>query len=242
MNAINFPCFDSDSAWFSAWRVIGIVPPGWTWDIVAGPDAILGLCFWRTKVRWNHFTRIVTNAVDDEFFHPTQTRSTTARVAFVAPWIGLPGNGSLYFYLIVIEPVPIACPIWIIIATVCVRAGFHEAPLVIVRRLGCVTLAIIDGSDYLRELQEDFTLVLSDAYTFAARHGAWTEISRNEPAREFNFTTLNHDDNLEVRILKIIRQIESNRFCCLKRAACLSEQNGGWKRSRKCSAYPNHKQ
>lgn len=107
-----------------------------------------------------------------------------------------------------------------------------------------MTLAIIDGSNNLREFQEDLTLVLSDAYAFTARHGTRTEITRYEPAKEFNFTALNHDDNLEVRILKIIRQIESNRLCCLKRAACLSGATaGGWKRSGKCErAYPNHKQ
>lgn len=87
-----------------------------------------------------------------------------------------------------------------------------------------MTLAVIDGSNNLREFQEDLTLVLSDAYAFTARHGTRTEITRYEPAKEFNFTALNHDDNLEVRILKIIRQIESNRLCCLKRAACLSER------------------
>lgn len=130
MNAINFPCFDSDSAWFSARRVIGIVPPGRAWYIVAGPDAILGLCFGRAEVRRNHFPRIVAYAVDDELFNATQTRCTAAGVAFVAPWVRFPGYRRLYFYLIVVEPVSVASAIWIIVAAISVRTWLFEAPSV----------------------------------------------------------------------------------------------------------------
>lgn len=180
VNAINFPGFNPNTAWFSARRIVWIVPSGRAWDIVARSYSVLWLRLRRTQVWRNNFSGIVANAVNYKLFNAAQTRGAAARVAFVAPWVGFSRNGSLNFNLIVIESVSVGWSVWIIVAAICERARLHKASLVVVCRLVTVTLAVVDGCDDFRELQKDFTFVLSDSDAFAACHATWTPITCDE--------------------------------------------------------------
>lgn len=191
MNAINFSGFNPNAAWFSARRVVGVVPAGRTRDVVASAYSILWLCFRRAQVRRHDLSRVVANAVDDELFDAAQARSAATGVAFVAPRVGFAGDGRLNFDLVVVESVAIAGAIGVVVAAVSVGARLHEASLVVVRRFYRVAFVVVDGGDDFRELQEDFALVLSYAKTLAARHTAWTPITGDEPARiEFKLERL----------------------------------------------------
>lgn len=43
-----------------------------------------------------------------------------------------------------------------------------------------MTFAVVNRCDDFRELEEDFTLVTTDADAFAARHATWTPITGDE--------------------------------------------------------------
>ena len=189
MNAINFSGFNSDTAWFSARAIIWIVPSGRARNIVASSNSVFRLCLGRTQIRRYNFSCIIANTIDYELFNTAQAWSTAACVAFVAPWIGFSGNGSLNFYLIIIESVSVGRSVWIIVTAICVRTWLHETSFIVVGWLERVTLAVVNGSNNLREFQEDFTFKLSNANAFATCHATWAPITCNKPVT-IQFTTL----------------------------------------------------
>lgn len=201
MNAINFSGFNPNTTWFSARRIIRIVPSGRTWDIVASPYSVFWLCLGRAQVRRHDFACIIANAVNYKFFDAAQARCAAARVALVAPWVGFTRNSRLYFYLIVVQSVPVRWSIRVIVASIGVGARLHEASFVVVWRLDCVAFAIVNRRNDFGEFQEDFAVVLSYADTFAARYRTWTPITCDESVK-IQFSTLSHimwrDSEIEI--------------------------------------------
>lgn len=180
MNAVNFPRLNAYSAWFSARWIIRVVPSRRARDVVASSNSVFRLRLGRTQI-WRHdLARVITHAVDDQFFNTTQARSATAGVTFVAPRIRFARNSRLNLNLVVVQSVSVAASIWIIVAAICVRTRLFEASFIVICRLCCVAFTVVYCCDDSRKFQKDFAFVFSDSNSLTASHATRTPITCDE--------------------------------------------------------------